>query len=88
MPRAVTYACARRVELTITTPRTQYAGRDAFGARSPSSTPIHDAVQSDSSSSPLSRTTGSLHALSPRSVHTCTRTSTRRRDRSNTGTST
>jgi hypothetical protein len=66
----------------------QYAGREPFGGGSPSPTPIHRACQSASSSRPASSRIGSLHSLSPRSVHTLTWASAERRERSKTGTRT
>jgi hypothetical protein len=66
----------------------QYPGRFPAAGRSPSATPIHRAVQSASSSRPASSPTGSLHSLSPRSVHTLTRAVAQRRERSKTGTRT
>jgi len=63
----------------------QYAGRDPAAGRGSSGTPIHRADQSASFGRPASTLTGSLHSLSPRSVHTLTCASAQRRDRSKTG---
>ena len=63
----------------------QYAGRNPAAGRWPSATPIHRADQSASDSRPASSATGSLHSLSPRSVHTLTCAAAERRDRSKTG---
>ena len=63
----------------------QYAGRDPTAGRGSSVTPIHRADQSAAASRPASNLTGSLHSLSPRSVHTLTCAAAERRDRSKTG---
>jgi len=58
----------------------QYAGRNPTAGRWPSATPIHRADQSASDSRPASSATGSLHSLSPWSVHTLTRAAAERTD--------